>query len=80
MEQRLLGKEHPDTLISMGNLAGTYYRQSRWEDAERLEVQVLELRKRVLGEEHPNTLSSIANLAATYTDQGRWKDAEDLHI
>jgi tetratricopeptide (TPR) repeat protein len=72
------GKEHPDTLTSIANLASTYANQGRWKEAEELEVQVMEIRKIVLGEEHPDTLKSIANLASTYTNQGRWKEAEEL--
>ncbi|KAF2679132.1 hypothetical protein K458DRAFT_394282 [Lentithecium fluviatile CBS 122367] len=69
-EQResMLGKEHPDTLKSMGNLALMYTNQGRWKEAEELEVQVLETRKRVLGEEHPGTLTSMGNLAHTWKD------------
>ncbi|KAH7061799.1 kinesin light chain [Paraphoma chrysanthemicola] len=77
---RVLGDEHPDTLISMNNLASTYSDQGRWKEAEELEVQVMETRKRVLGDEHPDTLTSIANLALTYSDQGRWKEAEELEV
>ena len=43
---RVLGPEHPDTLTSMANLASTYRSQGRWDEAEELEVQVIEMRKR----------------------------------
>jgi Tetratricopeptide repeat len=51
---RVLGVEHPDTLISIANLASTYRNQGRWKEAEELDVQVMETRKRVLGVEHPD--------------------------
>jgi tetratricopeptide (TPR) repeat protein len=74
----LFGARHPDTLLSMGNLASTYSAQGRWKEAEQLGVQVVETRKRVLGEDHPNTLASIANLALIFWKQGRWKEAAEL--
>jgi len=40
------------TLTSMANLASTYRNLGQWEEAEELEVQVMETRRRVLGEEH----------------------------
>src|ERR1700722_18346302 len=78
--KRVLGEEHPHTLLSMGNLASTYRNQGRWKEAEVLEVSVMETRKRVLGEEHPDTLLSMGNLALTYQNQGRWKEAEVLEV
>jgi hypothetical protein len=77
-EQEGVGNKHPDTLISMDNLASTYRNQGRWKEAEELEVQVMETFERVLGNELPSTLTSIANLASTYRNQGRWKEAEEL--
>ena len=74
----MLGAKHPETLISMGNLASTYWNQRRWEEAEELEVQVLETSKRVLGAEHPDTLSSMVNLAYTLKDQHRGDEAMEL--
>jgi tetratricopeptide (TPR) repeat protein len=68
-QKRLLGEEHPDTLISMGNLASTYRDQGRWKEAEELEVQGMETSARVLGEEHPSTLTSMANLTYTWKSQ-----------
>jgi tetratricopeptide (TPR) repeat protein len=78
--KRVLGMEHPDTLLSIGNLASTYWNQGRWKEAEELDLQVMETRKRVLGTEHPDTLASIGNLASTYRNQGRWKEAEELEL
>jgi tetratricopeptide (TPR) repeat protein len=77
---RVLGKEHPDTLSSIGSLAATYRKQGRWTEAEKLEMRVMETSTRVLGEEYPDTLSSMANLAATYWNQGRWTEAEELEV
>jgi hypothetical protein len=55
----------------MANLASGYRDQGRWEEAEKLEVQVLEVRKEVLGPEHPGTLTSMNNLAFTWKSQGK---------
>jgi hypothetical protein len=63
--KKVLGEEHPFTLISMGHLAATYRNQERWKEAEELDVKVIETRKKVLGEEHPSTLTSMGHLAAT---------------
>ena len=45
----MLGLEHPDTIACIANLALTYTNQRRFNEAEKLEVQTLELNKRVLG-------------------------------
>ncbi|KAF7515022.1 hypothetical protein PCG10_004064, partial [Penicillium crustosum] len=52
----------------------------RWEEAEQLQVQVMETSKTKLGVDHPSTLTSMANLASTYSNQGRWEEAEQLEI
>jgi hypothetical protein len=59
----------------MNNLAITYQNQGRWDKAEKLEVQVIEIRKAVLGAEHPSTLTSMNNLAYTWKSQGKLQDA-----
>ena len=72
LRKKLLGPEHPHTLMSMGNLAITYSNQGKWNEAEQLELQVmnLRLRKKLLGPEHPDTLKSMENIAITYSNQG----------
>jgi hypothetical protein len=59
----------------VANLASTYRNQGRWNEAEKLGVQVLKTRKTVLGSEHPETLTSMANLAYTWKYQRRLPDA-----
>ena len=76
--ERVLGKEHPDTLKSVNNLAALYQRQGRYSEAEPLYKRALEARERVLGPEHPDTLVSVNNLAALYQAQGRYSEAEPL--
>ncbi len=71
-----LGADHPDTLTSMANLALTYSNQGRWDEAERLEVEVMEMRKTKLGADHPDTLTSMANVLSR---QGKYAEAEQMH-
>ena len=44
MRKKLLGAEHPDTLSSMVDLARIYQSQGRWNEADQLEVQVIDIR------------------------------------
>ena len=46
--------------------AAYFYYQGQWKDAERLQLEAVEIRREVLGEDHPDTLTSIANLASTF--------------
>ena len=62
----MLGQEHKDTLSSIAMVGSVHRARGRWEDAEKLEVQVMETSKTKLGADHPDTLTSMANLASTY--------------
>jgi len=80
IRQEQLGKEHPETLDSMNNVANVYEAQGRYDEAEQLHSKVLEIRRRLLGEEHPSTLASMNNLARVYCAQGRYGEGEQLHV
>jgi Tetratricopeptide repeat len=77
---KALGKDHLDTLTSMGDLAVVYWYQGRLKEAEALGVQVVGARKGVLGEDYPDTLTSMSNLAIVYGNQCRLKEAEALGV
>ncbi len=51
----------------------------RYEEAEPLFRQALEIRQRVLGEEHPSTAASYNNVAYNLDAQGRYEEAEPLY-
>ncbi|OCK73098.1 hypothetical protein K432DRAFT_313740 [Lepidopterella palustris CBS 459.81] len=64
---RVLGKEHPDTLISMENLAWILKYQDRYDECMELMVTCVHLREKILGVDHPYTISSLATLSTWET-------------
>ena len=60
---RVLGKEHPDTLTSMANLAHTYKLMDRHNEANRLMNTVVDLHTIKIGANHPFTLSAADSLS-----------------
>ncbi|PON21668.1 phosphorylase superfamily protein [Trichoderma gamsii] len=79
LRTELLGAEHPNTLMSMTNLAHMLHRQGKNNEAEAIYLQVLELRIKVLGAEHPDTLGSVNNLVIMLDEQGKLNEAEAIH-
>ena len=75
----MLGKEHPDTLMSMTKLAVVLRDQGKYEQAEEMYREVRRLRETVLGKEHPDTLMSMISLAAVLRDQGKYEQAEEMY-
>jgi tetratricopeptide (TPR) repeat protein len=80
VERRVLGADHPDTLISMANLAATYSKQGQHDKAEKLKVQVVESSQEILGADHPDTLTRMANLAVTFSERGQHDKAQELKV
>ena len=76
---RILGNDHPDTLISRDNLAGAYEADGRLNEAITLYEQTLADSTRILGNDHPNTLASRNNLAYTYQHAGCLNEAISLY-
>lgn len=68
--RRLLGQEHPDTLISANNLAVACQTAGPLEQAIPLYEQTLVDCRRLLGEEHPLTKTVAANLQRARTATG----------
>jgi tetratricopeptide (TPR) repeat protein len=57
--KRILGDDHPDTLVSISNLADLLQDQGEYDRALPLLEDCQEKRKRILGDDHPDTLISI---------------------
>ena len=79
LQETVLGKEHPETLAGMNNLAMVLSDQGKHEQAEEMLRQALGLSETVLGKEHPHTLTSMNNLAGVLRDQGKHEQAEEMH-
>src|SRR5699024_4529742 len=68
-----LGEEHPDTLISLGNLALSYEGVGDYKKGLEYNKKCYEFRKKVLGEDHPYTLTNLSNLAMSYGNIGDYE-------
>ncbi len=64
--------------MSLNNLANLYNSQGKYDQAEPLYLQALELYKHLLGDNHPSVATSLNNLANLYNSQGKYGQAEPL--
>jgi eukaryotic-like serine/threonine-protein kinase len=76
IRSRVLGSEHPSTLISMGNLASVYGLQQKYAQAEALFSKTVEIAGRKLGKENRYTLIVLSDFASMYQRQGKYALAE----
>ncbi|CAI7603357.1 unnamed protein product [Penicillium viridicatum] len=77
--EKVLGREHPDTLISISDFGNLFNNQGKYEEAEAMHRRALEGREKVLGCEHPDTLISVNNLGSVLDKQGKYEEAEAMH-
>ncbi|CUS13675.1 unnamed protein product, partial [Tuber aestivum] len=54
--EKILGPDHPNTLISTSGLALVLGDQGKYNESERIHRRVLEGYEKILGPEHPCTL------------------------
>ena len=77
--QSLTGSAHSDVLVLQNNLATTYEKAGRLNEAITLFEQVLADRIRILGDKHPDTLASRNNLAGAYLAANRPEESIALY-
>jgi tetratricopeptide (TPR) repeat protein len=78
IRQRVLGPEHPDTLISMQSLGAQLRHVGRLDEAEPLLVTVVETLRRTLGPDSSNLGAPLTNLAALMSDRGDLDGAAEI--
>jgi tetratricopeptide (TPR) repeat protein len=76
--RRALGNDHPDTLMSIGNVAAMLQRKGKLVEAERLQREAFDASRRIFGEDHPHTITYLNNLATLCLAQRRPNDAIPL--
>jgi len=72
------GPRHPDTLVSMNNMALLLQDMDKVDEALPLFEEALEVKRSVLGPRDPGTLTSMNNLAMLLQDMGKLQEAEPL--
>jgi len=65
-------------LSAANNLADSLARQGKYDEAEKIEREVLAVMKRVLGAEHSDTLTTAGNLADSLSRQEKYDEAEKM--
>ena len=63
MRKKLFGAEHPDSLISMRNLANIYSSQRKWSEAAGLRLQAMFIEK----QNSQNFLNTFFNKSSKHT-------------
>src|ERR1700761_3534300 len=76
--KRVLGKEHYDSLCSMGELTSTYCHQGGLEDARQLMEVVVTERKQLLGKSYMSTHWAMNSLADIYRKEKCIPDVDAL--
>ncbi|KAB8236424.1 uncharacterized protein BDW43DRAFT_298059 [Aspergillus alliaceus] len=64
----------------VGRIADCLVSDGRYQEAEALHKELMEINQERNGPDHPSTLNSMAKLASTYHKQGRWNEAEKLEV
>ncbi len=75
---KALGPEHSSVAASLNNLAGLYYRQGNYAEAEPLLQRTLAIVEKALGPEHPHVATSLENYAAMLRKTGRGDEAAKM--
>jgi tetratricopeptide (TPR) repeat protein/transcriptional regulator with XRE-family HTH domain len=79
IHEAIAGPDHPDTAISLNNLASLLRDQGDLAAARPLYERALEISERVLGPDHPATAIGLNNLALLLRDQGDLVAARPLY-
>lgn len=77
-QRRVLGPEHPQTIITMRNLAEALTMAHDYAQAEKVLKPAIDIERRVLGPDHPNTALSTYSLACIEARLGHGEEALSL--
>ena len=67
--ENAFGPDHPDTAVTLNNLAVLYHSQGRYAEAWPLYQQAIAIHEKVLGPDHPDTITAFRNYEAACLGQ-----------
>jgi tetratricopeptide (TPR) repeat protein/CHAT domain-containing protein len=79
IREKTLGPDHPDVASSLNTLAGLYYAQGQYAQAEPLYKRALAINEKVFGPDHLSVATGLNNLAYLSSTQGQYAQAEPLY-
>jgi len=79
IDEKTIGRDHPDYSTRLNNLAVAVRAQGRYEEAEELYRQALKIDEETIGRDHPDYSTRLNNLAVAVRAQGRYEEAEKLY-
>src|SRR5215471_13152244 len=79
IDEKVLGKDHPDVARDYNNLALLLHAQGKYDQAEPLYRRAIENDEKILGKDHPNVALRYNNLALLLQDRGKFDQAEPLY-
>jgi serine/threonine protein kinase/tetratricopeptide (TPR) repeat protein len=77
--RRVLGEEHPDTVLAISNMSVLLRELGRLDDAEPYHREALEKSRRILGDDHPETIIAISNMGSLLRAKGALAEAEPFY-
>jgi tetratricopeptide (TPR) repeat protein len=80
LKSELVSKDSEERMDLMWDYAVCLYNDGRWNEAETLFRQKMEIEKEVYDMDHPKILNNKYWLASTAWQQGRWDEAERLAV
>lgn len=78
LDRRVLGSEHPDTLVVARTLGDAYVFGGKYTQAESLLAPTVEATRRVFGAESRQTLDAMSTLGKVYVQEAKYKMAQPL--
>jgi len=79
IDEKSLGKDHPDVARDLNNLALLYYAEGRYAEAAPLFKRALMIMEKAFGPDHPQVATLLNNQAELYRIQSRYAEAEPLY-
>lgn len=73
------GERGAEYTAMLSQLADSHYYAGHYDEADRLNQQVLEAGRRIYGAQHPKVADVLINLGASQTDRGRYNEAEPYY-
>ncbi len=80
VQEKALGKDHPDVAEALNDLAVLYWCEENYGEAEPLYLCALAVKEQFFGKNHPSVAQTLNDFAILYRKQGRMEEAKSLHL